>query len=419
MSVDNKVKAQIPADKLLTMLFDDGMYTELTPKATGEGELAAVVTACGKVQGQSVYAFAQCLDRTGGAMTVAQAEKLKKLYALALKTGYPVVGFYTSSGAKVSQGNMLLDSLGELLASAGRLSGVVPQISVVLGECVSSVAMLASAADFVVMTQDAKLSINADSECKGLGKASIITEEAGEAVDAVVNLISYLPANNLSQCPAAQEAVPSSDSVFDKDSELVICEKSGEGAQVALARIAGAVVGSVKTLGKSLDCKTCKKIAKFVKFCDAFSIPVITDVDAVEFECLTGASAVLSAYTDATTVKISVVTGQATGPVYMALAGKAGRMDAVLATENAVISPLKPEAAAYLELGDSLSGTVAEQDAQIAQFVADNLSAANAAKAGYIDDVADSTALRNKLINYLDILSSKRESSLPKKHSTI
>lgn len=412
MSAINNVKS----DKLLTMLFDDGIYTELTPRAS---EDSGVITACGKVQGQNVYAFAQSFDNCGGAMTVTEAEKLKKLYALALKTGYPVVAFYMGSAAQVSQGNMLLDSLGGLVASAGRLSGVVPQISVVIGEAVSSTAMLASSADFVVMTKDAKLTMSADCDCKGKSKASIMTEDAAEAVDAVVSLISYLPANNLSQAPVASQAAPSADSAFDKDSKLVLCENTGEGAEVSLARLQGVVVGSVRTLGKALDCKTCKKIAKFVKFCDAFSIPVITEVNAEEFECLSGANTLLSAYTEATTVKISVVTGKATGPVYMTLAGKAGRMDAVLATEGAVVSPIKPEAAAYLALGESLTGTVAEQDAMIAQYVATELSADKAAKAGYIDDTADSATLRNKLINYLDILSSKRESSLPKKHSTI
>ena len=414
MSVD-KVKS-FGADKLLTMLFDDGVYTELTPMA---GDVVTVVTACGKVQGQNVYAFAQNVDALSGAMTATQAEKLKRLYALALKTGYPVVGFYSGSSAKIAQGNMLLDSLGGLVASAGRLSGVVPQISVVTGDVVSGMAMLANFADFVVMTSDARLSMSADSECKGKGKAAVYTEDIADAVDAVINLISYLPANNLSSAPVSNQIIPANNNVFDKDTELVLFENTGDGAKVSFARISGQVVGAVVTLGKTLDCKTCKKIAKFVSICDAFSIPVITQVDAEEFECLSGATAVLSAYTDATTIKISVVTGKATGPVYMTLAGSAGRMDAVLALDGAVISPVKPEAAAYIALGDSLTGTVVEQDAQIAQYIATELSAVNAAKAGYIDDIADDTTLRTKLINYLDVLSSKRESSLPKKHSTI
>ena len=416
MNVDNKVKSQIPADKLLTMLFDDGVYTELTPVAN---DALGVVTACGKIQGQNVYTFAQNADCTGGAMTATVAQKLTKLYAMALKTGYPVVAFYLGSRAQIAQGNMLLDALGDLVASASRLSGVVPQISVVLGDVVSSTAILANCADFVVMSEDAKLSMSADSECKGISKASLLVADAGEAVDAVVNLLSFLPANNLSQAPVVSQAVPCADTYLDKDSELVLFEKSGEGAVVSFARVAGKAVGVVKTLSKTLDCKTCKKIAKFVSVCDAFSIPVITEVNAEEFECLTGATALLSAYTEATTLKLSVVTGKATGPVYMTLAGKAGRMDAVLALEGAVVSPIKPEAAAYLALSDELTGTVAEQDAKIAQYVATELSAENAAKAGYIDDVATTDTLRNKLINYLDILSSKRESTLPKKHSTI
>ena len=156
MSVDNKLKSQISADKLLTMLFDDGIYTELTPVAN---DADGVVTACGKISGQNVYAFAQNTDSTGGAMTATQAQKLTKLYAMALKTGYPVVAFYLGSRAKIAQGNMLLDALGDLVASASRLSGVVPQISVVLGDVVSSTAILANCADFVVMSEDAKFSM--------------------------------------------------------------------------------------------------------------------------------------------------------------------------------------------------------------------------------------------------------------------
>lgn len=412
----NNDKHRIPAEKLLTLLYDDGVYTELLPMAQSVNTPAEAVAACGRVAGQQVYAFAQCVDRCAGAMSVAQAEKLKKLYALALKTGYPIIGFYMDSSAQVTQGNMLLDAFGDLLASSGRLSGVVPQISVVLGDCVASTAMLASNADFVIMTENARLSLSADCECKGLSNAAIIAEDAAEAVEKASELITYLPANNLSMAPVTDTV---EGELYDADSVIKLYEKAGEGAEVALARLAGKVVGSVKTLGTELDCKTSKKIAGFVRFCDAFSIPVITEVNATEFGCLKGAKTVLSAYAEATTAKISVITGTAVGNVYMALAGKAGRADAVIGMNNATVSPIKPEAAAYIALAGSLSGTVEEQDAQIAQYVSTELSAENAAKAGYIDDIADSATLRVKLINYLDILAGKRESSLPKKHSTI
>lgn len=420
MSTPNtKNTNSVSAQTILTQLFDGGVYTELSAKLYSEDTPAEAIAACGKVAGQSVYAFAQSDDRAGGAMSVAQANKLKKLYAMALKTGYPIIGFYLGSTAKVMQGNALLDAIGDLLSSGGRLSGVVPQISVVLGNCVSTSAMMASNADFVIMTEDAKLSLSADSECTGKGNAAMVVADATAAVEAVAELIAYLPSNNLSLAPAADGAEPSADTLYDKDTELKLFENMSADAEVALARLGGKVVGSVKTLGAELDCKACKKIATFVRFCDAFSIPVITEVNAADFKCTSGAKQVLSAYTEATTVKLSVITGTAVGAVYLALAGKAARADAILALPGAVISPLRPEAAAYIALGDKLSVPVAEQDKLIAEYIATELSAENAAKAGYIDDVADSAQLRNQLINYLDILSGKRESSLPKKHTTV
>ncbi|MBQ4105653.1 MAG: carboxyl transferase [Clostridia bacterium] len=417
MSIDNNKK--MSAKELLSALFDDGAYTELGGKLYSEDNFAEAVAACGKVSGQPVYAFAQAEDRCGGAMSVAQANKLKKLYAMALKTGYPIVGFYMNSSARVLQGNMLLDELGDLLASSGRLSGVVPQISVVLGNCISATALLASNADFVIMTENAKLSVSDTSDCTGKKKAAVVTADAKSAVEAVCDLITYLPSNNLSVAPACEDIAADTATPFDSDSVLKLYEGMGEGAEVSFARLSGQVVGSVKTLGKALDCKTCKKIASFVRFCDAFSIPVVTEVNVPDFECLGGAKVLLSAYAEATTAKISVITGTAHGVVYLALAGKGSRADAILALEGATVSPIKPEAAAYVALADKLNVPAAEQDKLIAEYIATELSADNAAKAGYIDDVVDTTALRDKLIGYMDILSGKRESSLPKKHNTI
>ncbi len=408
--------AKVLPEKLFALLFDDGIYTELLPMMSLNGNSSEVMAVSGKVCGQNIYAYSQCDEGAGGAMSVAQAEKLKKVYAMALKTGSPVVSFYTDSKAKVAEGNMLLDALGDLLASSMRLSGVVPRISVVMGDCVASNAMLAASSDFVIMTEDAKLTLSVDCDCKGLSKAAFVAEDAQQAVDKVAELISYLPANNLSQAPYAEAC----DGVlFDADSELKLYDNNNDKVAVSLARISGRVVGSVEVACDEIDSKASKKIASFVRFCDAFSIPVITQVDAAEFCCIGSANRVLSAYAEATTVKISVIKGTAVGAVYMALAGKAGRMDAVIGMEGAVISPIKAEAAAYIALGDNLSGTVSVQDAIIKEYIEANLSADNAAKNGFIDDIADGTTIRTKLINYLDILESKRETAMPKKHSTI
>lgn len=417
MSMDKK--NTMSAVELLAALFDGGVYTELGGKLYSQDTPAEAVAACGKVSGQTLYAFAQAEDRCGGAMSVAQANKLKKLYDLALKTGCPVVGFYFDSTARISQGNMLLDAVGDVLSASGRLSGVVPQISVVLGSCVSTTAMMASNADFVIMTEDAKLSLCTDSECTGKGRAALVTKTAAEAVEAVKTLVDLLPSNNLGVAPLADDIVEDSECIFDKDTVMELYTGMGEGSKVALARLGGQVVGAVKTLGTAIGHKDSKKIASFVRFCDAFSIPVVTLVDATEFECLSGAKSVLSAYAEATTPKVSVVTGKAVGAVYMSMAGKGCRADATLALDGAVVSPIRPEAAAYIALGDSLTGTVAQQDKLIDEYVKAELSADNAAKAGYIDDVVSFAQLRDKLISYMDILSGKRETSLPKKHNTI
>lgn len=409
--------AKVSPDKLFALLFDDGVYTELLPMMSLDGKSAEVMAVSGKVCGQNIYAYSQCDEGAGGAMSVAQAEKLKKVYAMALKTGYPVISFYNDSKARVSEGNMLLDALGDLLASSMRLSGVVPRISVVMGDCVASNAMLAASADFVIMTEDAKLTLSTDCDCKGLGKAAIVAEDAQQAVDKVAELISYLPANNLSRAPFSQAT---EGAFFDADSELKLYDNKDDKVSVSLARIGGRVVGSVEVICDEIDSKASKKIASFVRFCDAFSIPVITQVDAAEFCCIGSANRVLSAYAEATTVKVSVVKGKAVGAVYMALAGKAGRMDAVIGMEGAVISPIKPEAAAYIALGCNLEGlNTADQDAKIKEYIATELSAENAAKNGFIDDVADNVSIRTKLVNYLDILECKRESAMPKKHSTL
>ena len=204
-------------------------------------------------------------------------------------------------------------------------------------------------------------------------------------------------------------------SAFDANTVLRLFEGS-DASDVYFARLEGNVAGVVETKGKTLEKADVKTITKFVRFCDAFSIPVVTALDAEGFKCLGGAKKVLSAYSEATTTKITVITGKAVGAVYLAVAGNS---DATFALEGATVSPIKPEAAAYIMLGDKLNIPVAEQDKLIADYIANDLSAANAAKSGYINDVVSIDNLRARLGCAFDILSSKRETALPKKHTTI
>ena len=176
-------KAEIEATaayRTLTDFFDGDSFCEIDAFVKSDSGFAEVTAGYGTVEGMPVYAFAQNSDISGGAMSKAQAAKLKKLYKLALKTGAPVVGFYDSVGGRLSQGTDLLAGCGDLLNLGAKLSGAVPQISVVTGTCLGTNALAAVSADFVIMTEDAKLSLdvsgeNADAEYNAAnGNASLI-----------------------------------------------------------------------------------------------------------------------------------------------------------------------------------------------------------------------------------------------------
>ena len=419
MSNNDNIKVRSADNKALATLeqfFDGGVFTEVN-SAFGEQGLAEAVCGYGYVDGMAVCAFCQDISESDGAMSTAQAKKLTYIYELALKIGAPVVGFYNSKGARVSEGNMLMDALTKLLSLSSKLSGVVPQISVVSGKCVGTTALLASNADFVIRTEEALLSL--DANAKSCNCAAICAKDEAEAIENARALITYLPSNNLAPAPAALdvEVNAASDfmSAFDANTVFELY-KGSESSAVYFARLEGNVTGVVETKGKTLEKDDVKKIAKFVKFCDAFSIPVVTAVDADGFKCLGGAKKVLSAYSEATSPKLTVITGKALGAVYIAVAGNS---DFVMALDTATVSPIKPEAAAYIMLGDKLEIPVAEQDKLIAEFVSSELSAINAAKNGYINDVVAAENLRAALASALDILASKRETALPKKHTTI
>ncbi len=437
MSIEkiNQAKAEIAstsAYKTITEFFDSDSFCEIDAFAkSGEG-FAEVVAGFGTVEGMPVYAFAQNSDICGGAMSKAQAAKLKKIYDLALKTGAPVVGFYDSIGGRLSQGTELLAGCGEILNAAASLSGVVPQISVVLGTCLGTNALNAASADIVIMSKEAQLSLsvtgeNANSDYNAEnGVATMVAKNSEEAIAMAKELMLYLPSNNLNMAPQSFEEAPAEDGcgcvvskTVDGNSIVRLYNSYGKNANVRLARLGGQVIGIVATKGKSLDCKSTNKIAKFVRFCDAFSLPVVTFVNCPGFESVKSAAKAASAYAEATTVKISVVTGKAVGSAYIALAGTGANADVVYALPETVISPVNVEAAALIMDPDSMNVPVGKQAEAAEKYAQENLSAYNAAQNGYVDGIVEEAQLRQTLISALDMLSGKRVSTLSKKHSTI
>lgn len=441
---------QSAARDRLTYLFDEGQFTELDAYAANGAELSGVITAFGYADGNPVYAFSQDVSVKGGAVTKVQADKIAKLYDLAAKTGVPVVGIYDSNGADLEDGFAAMQAYGELLLCASNLSGVVPQIAVAAGVCSGAAAMLAESADITILTEDSELYVAPNSGVKNPaenaaknGTAALVCENDEAAVKAAKDILGRLPQNNLSPAPmyefdapaAAFDKAPeaAAKAVFDEGTVLELYPEYGTAAYTALASLAGSTVGVAATNKKAskLTADDASKLARFVRFCDAFAVPVVTFVDTEGFAAdseTEAAGAVKSmaklahAYAEATTVKIAVITGKAYGSAYIALAGKSANADVTLALADAVISPLAPETAVEFLDHDSLKGasqlSVARQ-ALADEYAAKNASAAAAAQAGSVDMVVDAQGLRTALVAAADMLSGKRVSRLPKKHSNI
>ncbi len=432
MSIE-KVKAELEnssAYNRLNALFDEGTFSPLAPFAKSGDSVAEAAAGYGEVNGCAVYAFAQNSDVCGGAMSKAHAAKLKKLYNLALKTGTPVIGLYDSIGARVDEGVDLLTAYGEVLNYSGKLAGIVPQISVVLGPCQGTAALLATCADFVIMSEKGKLTINTNGEGgsaeenKKHGVTAITAKDEFGAIEAAKNLVVLLPQNNLSDPYTTDEipAMPESDVIsnfVDGGSFVELFEGYADSAKVGFAKLQGDTVGVVETNGDVLDRKACEKLVKLVRFCDAYSIPVITLANSKGFKCVKSATKLTAAYAEATTAKITVVTGDAFGAFYIAVAGTGASTDITIALEGASVSPVAPEAGIIILNPEKLKTNAEGRKKAVEEFRANECSAERAAEKGYIDNVVAVDELREVLSVSLDMLAGKRETTLPKKHSTI
>ena len=421
----------------IVSLFDKDSFQEIDTLAESCGGPAEAAAGYGTVDGRPACAFSQNGDVAGGAMSKAQASKIKKTYRLALKIGCPIVGIYDSIGGRLDEQADMLAACGDILLDANNLSGVVPQISLVLGPCTGTQAMIAAGADLVVMSEKGELTVSthgadgSPEKAEQEGVCQITAGSEDEAVGAVRRLLSMLPSNNLAAAPLFQINPAAGKgkeglrgtvvSVCDGGDFLELGAGFGTASFTGLARLGGTVTGIVGLSGV-LDADSCSKAARFVRFCDSFSIPAVTFVDAEEFSTLRGASRLSSAYSEATTVKITVVTGSAYGPVYLAAVGRGANADYAFAWPEAVVSALRPEAAAVFLWNDRLKNStdpVSDRKKLIEEYRRTKADALSAAADGMIEDVVEPEKTRDKLIACLDMLSGKRVSTLPKKHADI
>ncbi|MEG1274614.1 MAG: carboxyl transferase domain-containing protein [Ruthenibacterium sp.] len=430
---------------VLAKFFDEGAYTTLFADS-------AVKAAFGSANGQPVYAVCQ----TGAAVAAKDVQKAVKVLDMAAKTGNPVVTFYNSNGALLTEGLAALTASASLSAAVARLSGVVPQIAVVTGVCGAGSALAAAAADICIMSKEGELFLtspftsaaNGDKLANAgsaefaakAGVASIVVEDAQAAAAKAAEIIGVLPANNLTG-PAVFEATApkgsytlskydakaAADTVIDADSNIELYEGTGKNIYTALATVAGSVVGVVATSDEGI-CHTCaSKAARFVRLCDAFGIPVITIINTDGFaksssEDAAGglrvAARLAGTYADATTAKLAVITGKAVGTAYTALANA----DLTIAVNGCTIAPVEPATAAAVLYKDELdagTGIAADTAKKAADYAANVCSAAAALEAGVADFAVSPEQLRGTVVAALDMLSTKRDQRLPKKHGNM
>ena len=444
------------ARRRIAALFDPDTFVEVGALVKNGCDGAGVITGYGLVDGSPVYTFAQDTSVRNGAVGAAHGSKIKKIYELALKSGAPVVGIYDSNGAAIDEGLDAMAAYGDMLCWTNNLSGVVPQVSVVLGPCAGCAAMIAASADFVVASEQAELFLApGDEACDAKnaalsGVAHLVEKDEAAAVAAARRLIALLPSNNLSALPlcefreadkaaAALEAAAKAmdkadmmkiiDSVADAGSVIELQKDFTKcGVHVALGTVAGSTVGFVAASDSGKVCSNgSSKIARFVAICDSFQIPVVTFVNCAGFAATNGhafrggvreVAKPAHVYAEATTPKIAVICGAAYGSAYVALAGRGANADYAVAWPDAVISALSPATAVAFMEGDKI--TKDKTRAQVeAEYAANEAGAVAAAAKGHIDDVVDPADTRAAVVSAIDMLIGKRVSRLPKKHANI
>jgi acetyl-CoA carboxylase carboxyltransferase component len=453
------------ARERLEMLLDPGSFQEIDALAlAGEDDIPgdSVITGWGEVAGRLIYVYAQDFTVSGGSVGVIHGRKICKLLDLALANGAPIVGLNDSGGARIQEGVDALAAYGEIFYRNTIASGVIPQISVILGPCAGGAVYSPAITDFTFMTRE---QVSFDE----LGGAGIHGQKSGVAhfvyaneeatLASVQSLLSFLPSNNVDEPPwhepsdppdrlAAEldEIVPAApDQAYDMQQVVHAIVDDGDLLEVhagfapnllvGFARLGGYVVGIVAQqpalLAGVLDIDASDKGARFIRFCDCFNIPLVTLADTPGFlpgvaqehgGIIRHGAKMLFAYAEATVPKLSVVTRKAYGGAYIVMSSKHLRGDVNLAWPNAEIAVMGPEGAVNVIHRKALAASddpgalrahlIAEYREQFANpFVA--------AARGYLDAVIAPRETRPHLIAALKALRGKRASLPRKKHSNI
>lgn len=439
-----------------------------------------VVTGYGRVDGRLVYLFAQDFTVFGGSLSEAYAEKVVKVMELAMKQGAPIIGLNDSGGARIQEGVVSLAGYADIFLRNTTASGVVPQISAIMGPCAGGAVYSPAITDFTFMVRDTsymfitgpdviKTVTHEEVTMENLGGATTHNEKSGNAhfiaeddrdcLNKIRKLLSFLPSNNMEDAPtlASTDSAEREDSavdgivpgepdqpydmkdlvraVVDQGQFFEVHEHYAENILVGFARLGGQSVGVVANqpafLAGVLDINASVKGARFVRFCDAFNIPLITFEDVPGFlpgtqqewgGIIRHGAKLLYAFAEATVPKITVITRKAYGGAYCVMSSKHIRTDLNYAYPMAEIAVMGPQGAVNVlyrrELAQAEDVEALRQE-KIAEFRAKFANPFVAAERGYIDEIIEPRATRRKLIAGLRSLANKRDDNPPKKHGNI
>ncbi len=483
-------KGKLTARERLALLFDDGTFEELDPfvthRATDFG-LAdqrylgdSVVTGYGLVNGRLAFAFAQDFTVFGGSLSEVVSEKICKVMDLAMKTGAPIIGLNDSGGARIQEGVASLKGYGDIFLRNTLASGVIPQVSIILGPCAGGAVYSPAITDFIFMVRGTgQMYITGPDVIKAVTGEEVTHEELGGAVaqatrsgvahfiydseqeclQEVRRLLSFFPQNNMEDPPslpptddpnrreeALLHTLPEDPAqaynmkdiilkVVDNGDFLEVHQRFATNIIVGFARMNGKSVGIVAQQPSHaagvLDINASVKAARFVRFCDAFNIPLVTFADVpgfmpgVEQEhggIIRHGAKLIYAYAEATVPKVSVITRKAYGGAYIVMSSKHLRGDINYVWPTAEIAVMGPDGAVNIVFRDTIAKAENPEKTRkklVEDYQAKFATPYVAASRGYVDDVIDPRDTRPRLIRALEMLQNKRDTNPPKKHGNI
>jgi len=482
-------KGKLTARERIELLFDPGSFEELGQMVTHRSTLFGldsqtylgdgVVTGYGKVHGRTIYAFAQDFTVLGGSLAEAHAEKICRILDLALQNGCPVIGLNDSGGARIQEGVVSLGGYADIFYRNTRASGVIPQLSLIMGPCAGGAVYSPALTDFIGMVEGSsymfvtgpnvvKTVTHEEVSSEDLGGASAHASKSGvthftyanerAALEGFKQLLSYIPQNCEDGVPllpyvAGKEARPRLNTVIpesaqqpydmrevieelvDPESFLEVHAQFAENMVVGFGRLAGRSIGIVANqpayLAGVLDIHASTKGGRFVRFCDAFNIPLLVLEDVPGFlpgtdqewnGIITNGAKLLYAFAEATVPRITVITRKAYGGAYDVMNSKHIGADMNYAWPSAEIAVMGAKGAAEIifkkEIGQSASpeATWAEKEAEYAEAFAHPY---RAAARGYVDEVIEPSQTRQKLIRAFAMLENKVAHNPKRKHGNI